>query len=550
MPLLSPTRLRWQRPTIAPTLALVFVGTVTMATLVSGGFVLRSSLNLANQNTARRLRDVTRLVASRLDADALSALRSPQQMRSSAYREAHAELVRALDQIDGVRYIYTLRKAPPPIKDAFSRYVFVVDGTPYDDADFTSIGVVMPTSNSTDALHRVWVSGRFEADANFVRDQWGTWLSGYLPLRRRNGSFETVLGIDISARNVLEERQRILRNLGQAYLLSLLLTLPLSVLVGNQLTTPLRVIHRRLQALALLTDAESRQRRSSGEWIQEIFDINQSVLRLQAVLAEITRLVPPPLLRKLVLNRDVPAPRVESRQLALLFTRLATPIDPLGLQFFNDVLAIFSDAATSTRGVFKHNTGDSALLFWGAPDQIFQPARVCLEAAFHCCERFDDLARQWHHQGQQPPQAPSFGLDFGSVLVGLIGPEQQLSYTVVGDRLSAVQTLTASNACTGSRVLASADFVAALGDAAADFLILPLLPPGSSAASPPQRLYEVVARRADAGPEALQYSVQLLRAQNLLQAGDLEQARLALLAIPAPFQQRPYLQEWLRSCGP
>ena len=88
--MLFPTRLRWQRPTIAPTLALVFAGTVTMATLVSGGFVLRSSLNLANQNTARRLRDVTRLVASRLDADALSALRSPQQMRSSAYRKAHA----------------------------------------------------------------------------------------------------------------------------------------------------------------------------------------------------------------------------------------------------------------------------------------------------------------------------------------------------------------------------------------------------------------------------------------------------------------------------
>ena len=113
-----------------------------------------------------------------------------------------------------------------------------------------------------------------------------------------------------------------------------------------------------------------------------------------------------------------------------------------------------------------------------------------------------------------------------------------------------MQTLTASNACTGSRVLASADFVAALGDAAADFLILPLLPPGSSAATPPQRLYEVVARRADAGPEALQFSVQLLRAQNLLQAGDLEQARLALLAIPAPFQQRPYLQDWLRRCEP
>ena len=137
-------------------------------------------------------------------------------MQSPAYRRAHAALTSGLKQIRGARFIYTLRKAPEPVKDPFSRYVFVVDGTPLSDKDFTAIGVVMPTTTSTDALHRVWRSGRFEADRTFVRDAWGTWMSGYIPLIRRDGTFETVLGIDVSAEQVIQERDRILRTLAQA----------------------------------------------------------------------------------------------------------------------------------------------------------------------------------------------------------------------------------------------------------------------------------------------------------------------------------------------
>ena len=237
---------------IAPTLALVFCGTVTFATVVTGVFVMRSSLTEANLKTAQRLQDATRLLAERLDADELATLRHPSQMKSPSYERAHAALTTALGQIEGVRFIYTLRRNPGPIKDAFSRYVFVVDGTPYSSKDFTTIGVVMATTASTDALHRVWRTGRFEADRSFVSDEWGTWMSGYLPLKRRDGSFETILGIDISADQVIAERRRMLDRLLQAYALSLLFALPLAASLGNRLGSPLRVLNERLHALAQL----------------------------------------------------------------------------------------------------------------------------------------------------------------------------------------------------------------------------------------------------------------------------------------------------------
>jgi hypothetical protein len=149
-------------------------------------------------------------VACRLDADLIATLQHPSQMKTPAFRQVHTVLTSALQDIRGIRFIYTLRKAKQPIKDPFSRYVFAVDGTPYSSGQFTDIGVVMPTSNSTDALHRIWKTGRLEVDRDFVSDQWGTWMSAYIPLRRRDGSFGAVLGIDISAEQVILDRDRIL----------------------------------------------------------------------------------------------------------------------------------------------------------------------------------------------------------------------------------------------------------------------------------------------------------------------------------------------------
>jgi len=257
MPLKVLRRLQSIRRLITPSLALVLVSTASVTTLVTGGVLLHSSQTIARQHTALRLQDVTKMLASRLDADALAGLRNPGQMRTPAYQQAHAALTGALQDIDGVRYIYTLRKAREPIRDRYSRYVFVVDGTPYNDKDFTATGVVMPTSSSTDALHRVWSTGRFEVDRNFVTDQWGTWISAYIPLIRRDGSFESVLGIDISAEKVLKERNRILGNISQSYLVSLLLTLPMAAVAGVLITKPLRDAQQRLQTLSQLRDAKN-----------------------------------------------------------------------------------------------------------------------------------------------------------------------------------------------------------------------------------------------------------------------------------------------------
>ncbi len=203
---------RWQpgRWRVAPTLALIFTVTVTTATAINGAMVISQSMDIARQNTTKRLQEITRSLAAKIDADGLATLQDSSQSADPIYLRTHALLKQTRFQVEGVGFVYTLRKVKGTPADEFSRYSFVVDGTPYGSEDYEPIGAVMTTSSSTDSLHRVWETGQFEADRSFVTDEWGTWLSGYYPLFRRDGSFEVVLGVDIISDHVIDERQRIL----------------------------------------------------------------------------------------------------------------------------------------------------------------------------------------------------------------------------------------------------------------------------------------------------------------------------------------------------
>lgn len=540
---------------IAPTLAVVFCGTVTFATVVTGVFVMRSSLTEANLKTAQRLQDATRLLAARLDADELAAVRHPAQMKSPSYERAHAALTQALAQIEGVRFIYTLRRNPGPVKDSYSRYVFVVDGTPYSSKDFTDVGVVMPTSDSTDALHRVWRTGRFEADRSFVSDQWGTWMSGYLPLQRRDGSFESVLGIDISADQVIEERQRMLHRLLQAYALSLLFALPLAALLGNRLGAPLRVLNQRLHALAQLDFGHDAQPIPSTRLIYEIQQISQSLITLQAALADFSRYVPTSLVRQLVLNRQALHLEGESRPLAILFTdirgftTLSEHMDPsFTLQLLNQYFGVIHRVAVQTQGVLDKYMGDSALVFWGAPDHLDQPARAAVDAALDCQMQLEQLNADWLSQGIDVRFDTCFGLDYGPVVVGNMGPHERVNYTIVGDHVNQAQRLERVNRRFGTEILASGEFVAALGDAVDDYLIVAVDQATMRGFSTAVEVYEILARRSQSTDQQQSFAQLFNAAREAHRQGRSDEALTMLHQLPQGTQERPYVQSLMQAC--
>jgi class 3 adenylate cyclase len=542
---------RWR---IAPTLALIFTVTVTTATAINGVMVITQSMNVARENTTKRLRETTRALAARINADDLATLREPSQHVDPIYLRTHAQMKRTLDHVEGVGFIYTLRKVEGTPRDEFSRYAFVVDGTPYASEDYEPIGSVMTTSPSTDALHRVWQTGQFEADRGFVTDEWGTWLSGYYPLFRRDGSFEAVLGIDINSDHVIDERQRILSTLSQGYLLSLLIILPTAAFFGRRISSPLRRINGRLLAVSTLDfDPDRKPEPITGRWVHEIHEISDSMERVESALVDFSRYVPAKLVRKLVLNADQIQLGGEVRQLAILFTdiigftEITESLDPETiLDALNEYFSVIHDTAESTQGVLDKYMGDSALLFWGAPDAIEDPARCAVETALSCHQRLEDLNRRWQQEGRPLCFHTSFGLDYGAVVVGNMGSTNRVNYTIVGDRVNLCSRVETVNRRYGTRILATRSLITALGEDRERYVIVKIDDAHLRGIHKPVELFEIRGRRTELDAEEVAFAASFDSARSAAQAGHHGEAIQRIDALPERFRHLPYVRQALR----
>jgi adenylate cyclase len=226
------------------------------------------------------------------------------------------------------------------------------------------------------------------------------------------------------------------------------------------------------------------------------------------------------------------------------FTGLCENLDPEQvLQLLNQYFAIINEVTTATQGILDKYIGDSALLFWGAPDSVDHPAVACVEAALHCRERLDALNVQWKEEGRSVAFHTTFGIGYGSVVVGNIGPRERVNYTIIGDRVNLAQRLEFSNRIFGTRILASADMVQALGPAAADYLILKVGKTRLKGLSQPMELFEVIARRHGATEQQLLFADSINAAQQAHQEGRPEEALALLQAIQPGLGEPTYLKQ-------
>lgn len=116
---------------------------------------------------------------------------------------------------------------------------FVLDsGVPYDlngdgeideEEDKAHLGEEFDVSGYPEML-RCYLEGRPTADEKFTQDKWGVWLSGYAPLKDKNGSTIAIVGVDFNAKAVLKKEQRLRRTSWLVFGILSILTLLTSLL--------------------------------------------------------------------------------------------------------------------------------------------------------------------------------------------------------------------------------------------------------------------------------------------------------------------------------
>ena len=128
-----------------------------------------------------------------------------------------------------------------------------------------------------------------------------------------------------------------------------------------------------------------------------------------------------------------------SRQLTILFsdianfTSISEHLEPEVLvedlcEYFN----VISRAILTERGTLDKYIGDSVMAFWGAPVEVDEHAYHACMAAVTAQDRLASLFRQWESKGKTR-FATRIGIHTAEVVVGNMGYEERLNYTVIGD---------------------------------------------------------------------------------------------------------------------
>jgi class 3 adenylate cyclase len=154
------------------------------------------------------------------------------------------------------------------------------------------------------------------------------------------------------------------------------------------------------------------------------------------------------------------------------FTSLSEGMTPQGLvKVMNRYLSIMSEPIRANRGIIDKYIGDGIMAYWGPPfvDEADHARFACL-AALEMIERIATLRQEIPEllgvRGTPMETCDlRIGVATGEALVGSIGSDVMMSYTLMGDVVNLASRLEGANKMYGTRNLVSERTIAAAGTA-------------------------------------------------------------------------------------
>ena len=142
------------------------------------------------------------------------------------------------------------------------------------------------------------------------------------------------------------------------------------------------------------------------------------------------------------------------------FTNISEGMTPQGLvKIMNRYLSIMSEPIRTQHGVIDKYIGDAIMSYWGPPfNDDADQARLACNAALDMVARLAALNAELPEilgVRNLPPLDIRIGVATGEALVGSIGSEVMMSYTIMGDSVNLASRLEGANKVYGTRVLAS-----------------------------------------------------------------------------------------------
>ena len=204
--------------------------------------------------------------------------------------------------------------------------------------------------------------------------------------------------------------------------------------------------------------------------IKEVQNVAKSMVLMQVGLKSFTQYLPKEMLKSLFDSGSTAKPGGKEKDVTIFFTdivnfthysEILAPND-LVLQL-NEYLGCFSSVINKNRGTVDKYIGDAVMAYWNAPKDCEDHAFKACETALQGLHNLSFLQKEWARMNK-PIFKVRIGINSGNVVLGNIGTEEHLSYTVVGDNVNLASRLESLNKVYGTNIMISDSTLKACGD--------------------------------------------------------------------------------------
>ena len=205
-------------------------------------------------------------------------------------------------------------------------------------------------------------------------------------------------------------------------------------------------------------------------YVKEVQNLSKSMNLMEVGLQSFTQYLPKEMVKSLFDAGVVAKPGGKEKEVSIFFadisnfthySEILSPND-LVLQL-NEYLGCFSSVINKNQGTVDKYIGDAVMAYWNAPKDCEDHAFKSCKAAIQGLHNLSYLQKEWARL-KKPIFNVRIGINTGNVVLGNIGTEEHLSYTVMGDNVNLASRLEGLNKTYATSILISDSTLKACGD--------------------------------------------------------------------------------------
>lgn len=146
------------------------------------------------------------------------------------------------------------------------------------------------------------------------------------------------------------------------------------------------------------------------------------------------------------------------------FTSISEKLPPERVvEMLNHYFSAMTQAIFNHQGTIDKFIGDAIMAFWGAPLRTDQHAKKAILAALEMKQKLVEVNR-WLEENQLPPVKIGIGLHTGEAILGNIGSDYKLDYTIIGDNVNLASRMEGLTKQYGCEILLTEDTYKRISD--------------------------------------------------------------------------------------